>query len=210
MPEQMPEQQPIPRWLIDTLAHYRLDLTLPSWNLQTINEDLNLQITAFDTNQIALSIRDKIAEGIFDIVDQDFNHVSIDISKIHKLINSERHRLFLGLTKEGGKYWESISHPDWSKFVNWGNLEQSGDKLSMFIEGLYKDRINEVLLEMNTIGYTPDGPIGRWSVIAPWDATYWKVFPEGHRLEFFAIEEYKNDYSYPAPDWFSRTNFWYL
>ncbi|WP_020465823.1 hypothetical protein [Singulisphaera acidiphila] len=198
----------LPRWLLDTLAVSRLDLTELSWDRQTLEEDLNREVDEFDAGQLAQAILTCIASGILEVIDKDGDRFSMSIDQLEHSIRGEDQRLFVGLTEVGGEYWESLSHPDWSRFVDWGTLEQDGNTLSMFIEAYSRERINEVFGELRITGYNCISADMKFSIESPWHATYWKSFPEGHRLEFL-VSEIGRDYSAPTPDWFSRPDFWY-
>jgi hypothetical protein len=199
----------IPRWLLDTLVLYRLDVTVLTWDHETLEEDLNRRIPDFEAEDIARSIMSGMDRELLDLVGSIGGPIRVSSEGLERAMRGEPQQFFLGLTESGGEHWESIAHPIWERFFNCERLVQPGETHSMFIEALHKDYCYEILNDLSITGDLPVRSTVRWSKVAPWDATYWKSFQEGNCLEFLAIEVRRDDSS-PTPDWFSRNDYWYF
>ena len=87
-----------------------------------------------------------------------------------------------GLTLQGGARWEEVSQPHWERYISdSAYLEpQEGE-----IIGSDRDLVEQYdsLSHYNSeISAVPGSK--RWDVLRPWQATYWKELPMGHRLRF--------------------------
>lgn len=82
--------------------------------------------------------------------------------------------IFFGLTAQGGTRWEAASKPNWGIFIHNFSRGQNYAIISA-------DRgIVQQWLE------TEIQPIvsSEWSILTPWQATYWKPLPTGHQLSY--------------------------
>lgn len=90
--------------------------------------------------------------------------------------------LFYGLTPRGGARWESVSRPEWQRYL----------RASVFAEGQEGEiagsdrRLVEKYDALSHHAWNISVVQGsrRWDVLEPWQATYWKQLPKGHRVRF--------------------------
>jgi hypothetical protein len=98
------------------------------------------------------------------------------------------------LTAKGGAYWESLSQPDWNNYVKrgtvfkeWfdgeeeaGSIRSGSETYCRSIEALSQSVASEAM------HLYIDVYIGQeeWSVVTPWEATYWKTFPQAHKVVY--------------------------
>ena len=98
--------------------------------------------------------------------------------------------MYYCLTEKGGSIWEAFAAPEWNRFIDesYGRDEETlQDNIGCLISA------NEELL----INYFEHGDLGefpahrdkvKWDIFKPWNATYWKTIPVGHRVRFEYVE----------------------
>jgi len=87
-----------------------------------------------------------------------------------------------GLTSQGGARWEEVSRPQWDRYIsaavytepNEGEIIGSDRRL---IEEY--DSLSHYVWALSVVADSR-----RWDVLQPWEATYWKTLPLGHRVRF--------------------------
>lgn len=90
------------------------------------------------------------------------------------------------LSQSGGDTWEQFAHPDWNKYL----VSSAGDQNphEWTLTGTNRDLVQHWRdLGSNFDAGFPFPLAGteRWELLQPWQATYWKTLPIGHRLKFF-------------------------
>jgi hypothetical protein len=116
---------------------------------------------------------------------------------------------FYGLTLQGGTRWEEVSQPRWERYISAsvyaepreGNIIGSDRDL---VEQY--DSLSQHAFEISVIPGSK-----RWDVLRPWQATYWKELPVGHRLSF-KYEWVPRPPEPPDPkisEWFKAIHNWY-
>ena len=85
-----------------------------------------------------------------------------------------------GLTQEGGKIWEARSHPNWEKYLTGSYGMDAGEIISMDTNLARKALLFETRWRQSWDLIS--NPL--WDVLSPWEATYWKTLPLGHRVRF--------------------------
>jgi len=96
-------------------------------------------------------------------------------------------KVYYGLTLKGGARWEAVSLPDWNRYCDafLGIDPEVGTIIS-------RDRkLVETYLSLCHYAWNDMSVIAgseKWDVLKPWEATYWKTLPDGHRIQF----EYKS------------------
>lgn len=90
--------------------------------------------------------------------------------------------LAYALTPRGGARWERHARPDWGRYVTrtldaaaqHGTLAStSRDLLHCHLEHLQRTQPGLLLAGSE-----------QWETLMPWEATYWKVLPMAHRVQF--------------------------
>lgn len=91
-------------------------------------------------------------------------------------------RVFVGLTRKGGRVWESFGMPHWCKYysLDWHNDTSEKGTLEFADTALLPNILNVVMWNQ-CILLEPTARVRR---LSPWKATYWKQLPVGHRLSF--------------------------
>lgn len=87
--------------------------------------------------------------------------------------------LFFGLTAQGGARWEALARPDWSRYLD-ADVGCDPDELEILAGS--KELIEEYL---TVLPFSVDPVLGTetWDTLSPWNATYWKTLPLGHRFK---------------------------
>ena len=90
------------------------------------------------------------------------------------------------LSPSGGDTWEQFARPDWNKYLVSSESEQNRHEWTL--TGTTRDLVQH----WRNLGANFDAgfpfPLAgteRWEMLQPWQATYWKTLPIGHRLKFF-------------------------
>lgn len=111
------------------------------------------------------------------------------------------------LTAAGGAVWESFAAPNWGRFIDVGYLwdERVGEFCAASEEPLRR-----YLGYVHHFGYRVHPGSERWDILEPWQATYWKSLPYGHRLRFdFTFDESSArggdvpSQAFTLPDWYN-------
>lgn len=86
------------------------------------------------------------------------------------------------LTAAGASVWESFAQPECYKFLNPGWVGSVGERVEII--GATKCRVAKYfsLLYLRGTSVLP-GSV-EWDSIKPWECTYWKTLPEGHRVNY--------------------------
>ena len=113
--------------------------------------------------------------------------------------------MYAELTALGGSVWESFACPTWDAFMD-VDLGMNGPGEFVAVQ---KWRLEKYLLHAHYLGTLIRLDTLQWDVISPWQATYWKTLPVGHRVRF----ENQQDHSIPnwdlIPSACSRLQKWY-
>jgi hypothetical protein len=100
-------------------------------------------------------------------------------------------KIFYGLTAQGGDKWEQYSNPNWDRYVDMG-----------FTIDPYEGEIIATTHELveKSLSYQPafanliQNGSEAWDVLSPWQATYWKTLPIGHRVKFAYVPDEKTSW----------------
>jgi hypothetical protein len=91
--------------------------------------------------------------------------------------------LVYGLTPEGGRQWEAFAYPDWTRFLK-GHYPIIDRRCFGEYLCASKERLERYFqLAKEALTYV-DEASATWDVVEPWQATYWKTLPIGHRVRF--------------------------
>ena len=85
-----------------------------------------------------------------------------------------------GLTLQGGARWEDVSKPQWERYLtDWVYADpREGEIVGSDVRMVKKC----VSLSVPGVSVVPGSK--HWDVLKPWQATYWKVLPLGHRVRY--------------------------
>jgi hypothetical protein len=127
---------------------------------------------------------------------------------------SGRLECFYGLTLQGGARWEEVSKPQWERYLTaWVSADPwEGEIVGSDLRMVKKDvSFSDYLMLGGSI--VPGSK--RWDVLKPWQATYWKVLPKGHRVRFSCYEPKERRPEWRVRDdrehweWIKEVNNWY-
>jgi hypothetical protein len=103
------------------------------------------------------------------------------------------------LSKPGGEMWEHFARPDWGRFL----LSSVGEHDNEWtLTGADRDLVQRwrVLGSSFDAGFpAPLAGTENWEIFRPWQATYWKILPVGHRLKF-EFTTWKRSDANPSPE----------
>jgi hypothetical protein len=88
---------------------------------------------------------------------------------------------FYRLTPDGGNVWQAFATPDWSRLVK---EEIDDETRTGTLTGATAWRVEKYLRYLDMLECEIDLPSIRIVDIGPWEATYWKTLPQGHRAHF--------------------------
>ncbi len=175
-------------WLLDTAVDtkYPLDWLVAedieivfnrSGHGLTPNELLTLLTRLFAHGDLLAQLR---------IGPETFQPVEPTVEQITSALTGE-FRMDYGLTVQGGARWEAYSAPDWSRYIDAGYF---GDSLTGEVAAGTRRAAEQYLALEPFISSSSIVPNSvQWETLAPWQATYWKVLPEGHRATFRYVED---------------------
>lgn len=112
--------------------------------------------------------------------------------------------LYYELTAQGGTLWESITQPDWSRYVDW-----SSDCRFDEIACPSRDYL-EYRLELERRSGAIGGPV-EWRELEPWKLLAWKTMPHAWQVRYRTAPEprgsSRTDDLFPPP-WDRRRRHW--
>src|ERR1051325_9516623 len=89
---------------------------------------------------------------------------------------------FYGLTLQGGARWEEVSQPRWERYISdWVYAEPREGEIIASDRDLV-EHYDSLSHHDSEISVIPGSK--QWDVLRPWQATYWKELPVGHRLRY--------------------------
>jgi hypothetical protein len=129
--------------------------------------------------------------------------------------SGQAERVFYGVTDHGGALWETLSHPQWEHFYDEGyGIHPYEGEITASTRGLIEERLALVPYDSFIKSIVPQSV--QWSVLQPWQATYWKQLPVGYRIEFtyLPLSEAEKGARSTPPDrvhaWYQRVRRWYI
>ena len=84
------------------------------------------------------------------------------------------------VTQVGGDLWAHYASVDWSKFFS----SSCGSGPNEWTFNAFDRAALELALRIPDIGPPSVKGTERWETLRPWQATYWKVLPVGHRVSY--------------------------
>ena len=122
--------------------------------------------------------------------------------------------VFYGVTGRGGALWETLSHPQWDHFYDEGyGINPYEGEMTASTRGLIEEWLALVPYDPSIKAIVPESL--RWSVLQPWQATYWKQLPIGYHIAFTYLQLTEaEELARPTPpDWvracYQHSRRWY-
>jgi hypothetical protein len=112
------------------------------------------------------------------------------------------------LTAKGGSQWESLSNPNWDWCIS-GSLWENSEAKYLHIA---EQNLEFIRYAFNS---QPILSSKTYQVLRPWQATYWKTLPEGHRIEYqtqdlpFSSIVLRQDWPPEVQDFEKKSQNWY-
>jgi hypothetical protein len=123
-------------------------------------------------------------------------------------------QVFYGVTGRGGARWETFSQPQWEHFYDEGYGPDSYEaEITAPTRGFIEERLALVPYDSLIKTIVPESV--QWSVLQPWQATYWKQLPIGYHVEFtyLPLTEVETLTRATPPEWvqawYQRVGRWY-
>jgi len=100
-------------------------------------------------------------------------------------------QVFYGLTAEGGKIWETAYRADWNRYLSTNEAPLNDNWSQSEVEIVTTSRhLTDQLSQAYRFSLADHGQQihgeGKWDIVSPWRATYWKSLSEGHRVRYIA------------------------
>lgn len=117
---------------------------------------------------------------------------------------------FYGLTSQGGARWEQVSQPHWDRYIRASVYAEPRDGEVIGSDLDLVEQYDSLSRYDSDISVVPGSE--HWDVLRPWQATYWKELPVGHRLSYKyewvgRPPEQRTDPKIAA--WFKEIHNWY-
>ena len=93
-----------------------------------------------------------------------------------------RLRCFYGLTSQGGARWEEVSQPHWERYIVDYIYAEPQEGAIIGSDRDLVEQYDSLSQHDSDVSIVPGSK--HWDVLRPWQATYWKELPVGHRLRF--------------------------
>ena len=89
------------------------------------------------------------------------------------------------LTETGGAIWEAFAAPNWDRYLHvWTSAE--GEMNEWFCA--IRWRLEKYLSLVHFMDVLVQPESIEWDEVVPWEATYWKTLPHGHRVRFLHMD----------------------
>jgi hypothetical protein len=185
----------LPRWLIEALVECMLDVTVFASNHDFLETDFNQDIAEFDLRELERSLLRGVEDDVFEIVEVKgpaTRPVKVaDEAELDRLIHkSASQSIWLGLTAKGGGTWEALYNARWDKYIRYRVERDDLDDCLLIVESMSRDRLATFCDNAQLLGYYRTTNDMEWTIISPWDVTYWKTFPSAHLVKFRCSESF--------------------
>jgi hypothetical protein len=116
-----------------------------------------------------------------------------------------------GLTPQGGARWEAVSAPDWQRYLRACVFADPAEGEIVGSDRALVEKYDSLSHHAWAISVVAGSR--RWDVLKPWQATYWKELPAGHRVRFsfkWTVTPAATEMEAPGVrEWFAQINKWY-
>ena len=102
--------------------------------------------------------------------------------------------LYYRLTSIGGSIWEAFAQPRWIDYIYPVFVVDAGETGEIIGATEYRVRTYFSLIHLERMTAVSDS--ATWDIVSPWQCTYWKTLPQGHRVRFVCQERKIQD---PSP-----------
>ncbi|BCM88787.1 hypothetical protein IAD21_00629 [Abditibacteriota bacterium] len=175
-------------WLLDSVIkyHHPLDILLA----EDIEEQFNRKGHGLWEPELTALLYRMFSDGLL-IASTSIpplggpDWTEVDFYPTFEQVRAGLHReidIYYGLTAEGGKTWESLTNTQWNKCVGESFCFKTRTRqiISMDVSRVRRELLHWDI--MDRISHRVKNAV--WDVVIPWEATYWKTLPYGHRASF--------------------------
>ena len=119
---------------------------------------------------------------------------------------------FYGLTPSGGELWEAVAQPDWARYIDASYGIDPNDAEVICADPV---RLNDYVSSKYQKCRPISGTVCR-DQVKPWQATYWKMLPLGHRIRYsYDPDESSRPqgvgrYRLEQAVWYQEANEWFI
>jgi hypothetical protein len=174
-------------WLLGLASRYRapIEWLLPKINLEALNVGTLEGLTAERCGEVLIKLEDAGAIRVYEagkvLTGETFASV------VKGLLNGERRQVDFELSELGGRRWESVAHPDWSRFVQVFSVSPAEGESTMsgVVAGINWDVViayvghHESLRDQQIIRESL-----KYAFHDHYNITYWKTLPFVHVFSF--------------------------
>jgi hypothetical protein len=166
---------PHDQWLLELVVEGRHGLDVLGRDPGSLAELLNRPGHGLAPDEVSDRVVRLIDRGWLELI---ANHARIELpaSELRAIVARRqrtdwtRDRVYFGLTASGAATWEGLARPDWTRC-----LVAEGDEQGWSFTAMQRSRVEELL--RSWYGDPAATPGATWRVLAPWQATYWKLLP---------------------------------
>lgn len=173
-------------WLLEAVVERRISISLAAADdvTEVLNKSAGHGLSRALLADTFVSLLDK---GLIEVMSRGSSPFVPDKMAILAAMDqrSDQPSLSYGLTSEGGRQWELFALPVWSNFIDGTfSYPDRGEVGSAEYVCASKERLEHWFELAKQSLYVQDQPSASWDVVQPWQATYWKILPIGHRVRF--------------------------
>ena len=185
-------------WILHSVAKYRFPLDALAtdngvaftlnmkWHELKFDELVNTLCRLFDKGDlIAERVEQRVRLGEF-VPTRDEVISGLSYLPPKRLIKSDASsgsEIYYGLTTHGGERWEAVARPDWNRFVDASIGLDPNDGIIIASNRTLVEKFLALNPYIST-GISVIAGSERWDLLEPWEATYWKTLPRGHRVTY--------------------------
>ena len=187
-------------WLLESVVSWKL----PIWRLDraSLDEVLNKEAHGMSRELLVETLTKLFAAGLVDATTAEAQHLSLTAAQVEMALDETDlvDCTTYALTSKGGAQWEAFASPHWEHYVKgWFECPNEDDPELERAEYVCQNRSTVERHFKSLEHYDFDVVQGsvQWDVLEPWQATYWKELPVGHRLRFDGRRRPESDGEWP-------------
>ncbi len=198
----------LPTWVLNVL----IDMGLPIADFRGSKDDIeaayNCLIDDDEFREISVCIARDLERNYIVIKDYSDESLLLRPQEVPKFIASaDQMAVFMRLTPEGGRVWETQYDAVWSKYVRWATTPRETSS-SLRIEALERETVESLVPTLPLVDFLLKD-VGTIELLEPWEVMYWKQLPRGYGVTLEVISQ-EPDESVPwFPPWLEESFKWH-
>lgn len=183
-------------WLLTRSVDFQIPLPVltlpegPPWESPTIQTALNCAGHGMSLDELVHTLHQLVARGWVALHRGQGQPLRGDLTTLRAELTkrwSKDSAAYYGLTAAGGDAWQQFARPDWSLYLEYGDLdspaESQGEWTSAYVIAARREVIDRYLLAIHEdCGIAPDST--RFDLIEAWTPIYWKPALAAVRCRF--------------------------